>query len=359
MSPVESENGHQTKEASMTHRDLRAFIVLAVSLVAFGMLTQPFAHSKMYGHPEVSYLPYGYGLIWGFVGWHAVCRWQELRIWESAPIWAGALLTAIASLLLSRAFLNDEGSASGLIGLIPIFCWGGWIADRTKAQVVQLDETSKMFTELILFGWYLKSIEIMWFPSSLYGLVFLAVAAWRTPLRQSMANSIVSCVGFTALLIAISPYRQEKLLRWLGFGELPWEYVRERVLASLNSPGIEPFPLAFANDDFLLTSLIEWQHSYFPGLAVGAVAIGLPAWATYSLWQNKAGTWHRAFGLGLAGCLLPIACTSFLSNLGLAMTHMRGLPGFAPDIPCLIYGVLLLGSLAATRSVSSHQPHLD
>lgn len=344
----------------MTHRALRLYMILAASLVVAGMLTQPFAQSKwLYGMPEVSYQAYGLGLGWGFVGWLAVCRWQDFRIWESAPIWVGALLTAIASLLVSRAIRNDEGSASGLMGLIPILCWGGWIADRERSQGLQLDDTSKMFTVLILCAWYLESIQIMWFPSSLYGLVFLAIAAWRTPLRQSMVHTALLCVGCTALLIAISPYRQEKLLLWMGFGQLPWEYVREGVISSLNSSGIEPFPLAFANDDFLLTSLIEWQRSFFPGLAVGAVAIGLPAWATYSLWQYKGGTWQRAFGLGLAGCLLPIACTSFLSNLGLAMTHMRGLPGFAPDIPCLIYGVLLLGSLAATRSVSSHQPHLD
>lgn len=344
----------------MTHRALRAFIVLAASLVVAGMLTQPFAHSKMYGNPEVSYLPYGYGLMWGFVGWLAVNRWQELRIWASVPIWLGALLTAIASLLLSRAIRNDEGSASGLMGLIPIFCWGAWIADRQKEQKVELDETSKLLTVAVLCAWYAASIRIMSFPSSLYGLAFLAITSWRSTLRQSMVHVIVPCVGFTALLIAVSPYRQERLLLWIGLGQLPWEYVRERVISSLNSPGIQPVPLAFANDEFLLTSLIEWQgRDYFPGLAVGAVAIGLPTWAIYSLLQMKGGTWQRAFGLGLAGCLLPIACASFLSNLGLAITHIHGLPMFAPNMAFLIYGSLLVGALFATRSVSCQQPQLD
>lgn len=341
----------------MTHRALHLYMILALSLVAAGILTQPFAHSKLYGSPEVSYRAYELGLGGGIVGWLAVSRWQEFRIWASAPIWVGALFATVGSVLLSRAMTNDEGAASGLMGLVPIFCWGALMGNRQEGQEVQLGGLSESLTVAILCAWGTASTKTISFPTTIVGLTFLTITFWRSPLRQSIVNLNFLFVGLTALVVAISPYRQWQFLRWIGFDELPWKYLRESIIASLNPSGIHVV-LPYANDEFLQTSLIEWQ-GYLPGLIVGATAVGLPAWAIYEFARMKGGGWQRIFGLGLAACLIPFACLSLLSNLGLALTHLHGLPFFAPDMVFLIYGGLLVGALFATRSVSCHQPQLD
>lgn len=331
----------------MTHRALRLYMILAASLVAAGILTQPFAHSKLYGLPEVSYQSYGLGVGWGIVGWLAVNRWQEFRLWTTAPVWVGALVATVGSLLLSRAVTNDEGAPSGLMGLLPMFCWGALIANRLE---VRLTELSEPLTLAILCAWGIFTP----FPATLVGLVFLAMSSWRSPLRRSVVNANFFFVSWAAIAIAISPYRRELFLRWIGFGELPWEYLRERVLANLNPSGTHVV-LAFANDEFLLTSLVEWQ-GYWPGVLVGLTAVGLLVWAIIEFAKTKASGWQQTFGLALAACLLPIAIVSLLSNFGIALVHIHGLPFFAPDIVYLINATILVAALFATRSVSCHQP---
>lgn len=196
------------------------------------------------------------------------------------------------------------------------------------------------------------------FPASLVGLAFLAFTSRRSPVRRAVVNANFFIVSWTAIAIAISPYRQSRFLRWIGFDkELPWEYLRERILANLNPSGTHVV-LPYADDTFLLTSLIEWQ-GYLPGLVVGATAVGLPAWAIYEFSIMKGGGWQRIFGMGLAACLLPFACLSLLSNFGLALTHLHGLIFFAPDIVFLIYATMLVGALFTTRAVSCRQPQLD
>ena len=333
----------------MTRRALRLYMLLAASLVVAGMLTQLFAQSTVYVMPEVSYR-YGLGVGWGIVGWLAVNRWQEFRLWNTAPVWVGALMATVGSLLLSRAVTNDEGAPSGLIGLLPIFCWGALIANRLE---VRLTELSEPLTLAILCAWGI----IMPFPATLVGLVFLAMSSWRSPLRHSVVNANFFFVSWAAIAIAISPYRRELFLRWIGFAELPWEYLRERVLANLNPSGTHVV-LPYANDEFLLTKLIEWQ-GYLPGALVGATAVGLLVWAIIEFSKTKSGGWQQTFGLALAACLLPIAIFSLLSNFGIALVHIHGLPFFAPDIVYLIYATMLVAVLFATRSVSCHQPQPD
>lgn len=333
----------------MTHRALRLYMILAASLVVAGMLTQFFANSTLYGMPEVSYR-YGLGVGWGIVGWLAVNRWQEFGLWNTAPVWIGALLATGGSLLLSRAVTNDEGAPSGLMGLLPIFCWGAVIANRLE---VRLTELSEPITLAILFVWGI----IMPFPATLVGLAFLAMRSWRSPLRRSIVNANLLFVSWAAIAIAISPYRRELFLRWIGFAELPWEYLRERVVANLNPSGTHVV-LPYANDEFLLTKLIEWQ-GYLPGALVGATAVGLLVCAIIEFSRTKAGGWQQTFGLALTACLLPIAIFSLLSNFGIALVHIHGLPFFAPDMVFLIYATMLVGALFTTRSVSSHQPLLD
>lgn len=342
---------HQEKGDYMTHRALRLYMILAVSLVVAGITTQSFAHHILYGVPEVSYQSYGLGVGWGIVGWLAINRWQEFRFWNTAPVWVGTLLAAVGSVLLSRAVTNDEGAPSGLMGLLPIFCFGALIANRLE---VRLTELSEPLTLAILCAWGI----IMPFPATLVGLAFLAMTSWRSPLRRSVVNANLLVVSGTAIAIAISPYRRDLFLRWVGYGELPWEFLRERVLANLNPTSGTHVVLPFANDEFLLTSFIEWQ-GYWPGVLVGVTAVGLLAWAIIEFSKTKAGGWQQTLGLALAACLLPITTVSLLSNFGIALAHIHGLPFFAPDIVYLIYATMLVGALYTTRSVSCHQPQLD
>lgn len=347
----------------MTHRALRLYMILAASLVIVGMLTQSFAQSGLIGNPDMSYWAfdwahdpaygraYGIGLGWGIVGWIAVSRLADFRLWVSAPIWVGALLATVGSVLLSFSVTTDEGGRSGLLALIPMFCWAGVIEDRQEAQRTELSEP---LTLVILCAWGIA----MPFPASLFGLAFLALTTRRSPVWRAVVNANIFIVLFTAIAIAISPYRQSMFLRWIGFDdELPWEYLRERVLAHLNSSGTHVV-LPDAYGIFLLTSLVEWQ-GYLLGLIVGATAVGLPVWAIYEFSRMRGGGWQRIFGLGLAACLLPFACLSLLSNFGLALTHLHGLIFFAPDIVFLIYATMLVATLFATRSESGHQPQLE
>ena len=332
----------------MTHRALRLYMVLAVSLVAAGMLTQPFAK----GVQEVSYqTQYGLGLLWGVIGWMAANKWQEeFRRWDTAPVWVGALFAAVGSVLLSRVVTNSEGAPSGLMSLLPIFLFGATLATR---QDVNFTEVSESLTLAILCAWGI----VMPFPATLVGLAFLVMTTWRSPLRRAVANASFFIVAWTAFAIAISPYRRELLLRWIGVGELPWEYLRERVLANLNPSGTHVV-LPFDNDEFLLVKFIE-LHGYLQGALVGVAAVGLLIWAILEFVRMTAGGWQRIFGLALAACLLPIAILSLLSSFGIALFHIYGLPFYAPDRAMLIYATMLAGALISTRVVPCHQPRVD
>lgn len=175
------------------------------------MLAQPFAYSKLFGAPALSFLPYIVGLVLAVLAHFAVARWQNLTFWRGMPWWAGAMMATGMSLLLAFTFRDAEHVPSSALGLLPIICWGSLIAnDRASPESTVL---SRQLTLIILSAWAIVFVLKGHLASAIFGLGFLVLTARHSPLRSVTLRASAISAGVVAFLIGTSPYRQSLVLR--------------------------------------------------------------------------------------------------------------------------------------------------